>query len=107
MPKTRAQKEETVVKLSEKLGRAKAVVFTDYKGLNMKQLSDLRDKLREQNAELTVTKNTLLKMALAQARGDGEEGSRGEATGSEATEDAPWDTEPAGPRANCERCFLM
>ena len=33
------------------------------------------------------------------ARGDGEEGSRGVAARSEATEDAPRDTEPAGPRA--------
>lgn len=62
--KTRAQKEEQVNKLTEKLSRAKALVFADYKGMTMKQLSDLRDKLREQDAELTVTKNTLLKRAL-------------------------------------------
>ncbi len=64
MAKTRAQKEETVSKLQEKLLKAKSVVFTDYRGLTMKQLSDLRDKLREQNAEFTITKNTLLSRAL-------------------------------------------
>lgn len=64
MAKTRQQKEEQVTKLTEKLGRAKAVVFTDYKGLNMKQLSDLRDKLREVQGEFSVTKNTLLLRAL-------------------------------------------
>ena len=64
MPKTRQQKEETVTKLQDKLSRAKALVFADYKGLNMKQLSDLRKKLREQDAEFTVTKNTLLERAL-------------------------------------------
>ncbi len=64
MPKTRAQKEENVAKLTEKFSRAKSVVFTDYKGLTMKQLSDLRDKLREQQAEFTITKNTLLSRAL-------------------------------------------
>lgn len=64
MAKTRTQKEEAVVKLTEKLGRAKAVVFADYKGLNMKQLSDLRDKLRDQNAEFSITKNTLLNKAI-------------------------------------------
>ena len=63
MPKTRLQKEETVQIIQEKLGRAKSVVFTDYKGLSMKQLSDLRNKLREVNAEFTITKNTLLKHA--------------------------------------------
>ena len=64
MAKTRAQKEELVQKLQEKLGKAKAMVFTDYRGLTMKQLSDLRDKLREQQAEFTITKNTLLERAM-------------------------------------------
>jgi len=65
MPKTRQQKEEAVVKLQEKLGLAKALVFADYKGLTMKQLSHLRNQLREQNAEFSITKNTLLERALA------------------------------------------
>ena len=64
MAKTRAQKEELVQKLQEKLGKAKAMVFTDYRGLTMKQLSDLRDNLREQQAEFTITKNTLLERAM-------------------------------------------
>lgn len=64
MPKTRAQKEELVISLKEKLDKATALVFADYKGLSMKQLSDLRDKLRDQNAEFTITKNSLLKHAL-------------------------------------------
>lgn len=64
MAKTRQQKEEQVTKLSEKLSRAKAVVFADYKGLSMKQLSDLRDKLSEVDGEFSITKNTLLKRAL-------------------------------------------
>ncbi|MDP3973378.1 MAG: 50S ribosomal protein L10 [Candidatus Daviesbacteria bacterium] len=64
MAKTRAEKQDLVQKLQEKLGRAKAVVFADYKGLNMKQLSDLRNQLRDQNAEFTITKNTLLKLAM-------------------------------------------
>ncbi len=64
MPKTRAQKEEQVKVLSEKLSKAKSLVFTDYRGLTMKQLSDLRDKLIEQDAEFTVVKNTLLKLSL-------------------------------------------
>lgn len=63
MPKTRLQKEEAVVMLTDKLNRAKAVVFTDYKGMTMKQLSDLRNKLREVNGEFTIAKNTLLKRA--------------------------------------------
>lgn len=64
MPKTRAQKIETVKILQEKLDKAKSVVFTDYRGLTMKQLSGLRDKLRDLDAEFTITKNTLLDRAL-------------------------------------------
>lgn len=64
MAKTRQQKQETVGKLTEKFSRAKAVVFADYKGLSMKQLSDLRNKLADTNAEFMITKNTLLARAL-------------------------------------------
>jgi len=68
MPKTRQQKEETVVKLQEKLAKAKAVVFADYKGLTMSELSDLRNKLQEQKAEFNITKNTLLELALPSSK---------------------------------------
>lgn len=64
MPKTRAQKEENVQTLTNKLAEAKSVVFADYKGLNMKALSDLRNDLRKQQAEFSVTKNNLLTRAL-------------------------------------------
>lgn len=64
MPKTRVQKEESVVKYTEKLQKAKSVTFVDYKGLNTSQVSILRNTLRDQGAEFTVTKNNLLKLAL-------------------------------------------
>ena len=67
MPKTRDQKEQAVQQFVEKINSSKAVVFTDYKGMTMKQLSDLRDSLSEQNAQFIVTKNTLLKIALKQS----------------------------------------
>jgi len=64
MPKTRIQKEESVKIYTEKLQKARSVVFADYKGLNMSQMSALRNQLRDQGAEFTVTKNNLLKIAL-------------------------------------------
>lgn len=67
MPKTRVQKEEIGVKLQEKLAKAKAIVFADYKGLTMSELSSLRLKLRNQNAEFNITKNTILERALPAA----------------------------------------
>lgn len=71
MAKTRQQKEEAVVKLQEKLSKAKALVFADYKGLSMKQLSELRNKLREQQAEFAITKNTILERALPDSNFEG------------------------------------
>ncbi len=64
MPKTRQQKESQVQNITDKLSRAKSLVFADYKGMTMSQLSDLRKKLREVDSEFTITKNTLLKLSL-------------------------------------------
>lgn len=67
MSKTRAQKEENLKQLTQELQTAKAVVFADYKGMTMSQLSALRDQLSDQSAKFTVTKNTLIKIALKEA----------------------------------------
>ena len=64
MPKTRVQKEQTVTTITDKLGKSKSIIFADYQGMTMTQLSDLRKTLREQGAEFGVTKNNLLKIAL-------------------------------------------
>jgi large subunit ribosomal protein L10 len=67
MPKTKIQKQNTVSELTDKVKSAKSLVFADYQGLTMGQLSELRKSLREQKAEFSVTKNTLLKIALREA----------------------------------------
>lgn len=66
--KNREKKEKIVARLSEKLGRAKALVFTDYQGMTHKQLEDLKKALKAADADLVVAKNTLLKLALNQVR---------------------------------------
>lgn len=68
MPKTRLQKEETVKQLTQSLSEAKSVVFADYQGLTMSQLSEVRGQLSEVGGKLSVTKNNLLKLALANAQ---------------------------------------
>ena len=64
----RAKKEQIVAKLSEKIAKAKSIVFTNYQGLTHKQLEELKKVLKEFNAELVVTKNTLLKIALENSK---------------------------------------
>src|SRR5476649_2111953 len=67
MSKTKAQKITISKDLAENIKSAKAVVFADYQGLTMTQLSDLRNKLEAQDAKFTITKNSLLGFALKDA----------------------------------------
>ena len=68
MNKNRQKKEKIVAKLKEKIGKAKGLVFTNYQGLTHVQLEHLKNKLKSTNAELAVTKNTLLKLSLANSK---------------------------------------
>lgn len=61
---SRAQKEATVASLSEDLKNAKGVVFTQYRGLTVKQLDKIRKTLRAENVKFQVVKVTLLKRIL-------------------------------------------
>lgn len=56
-------KEALVAELSEKLKGVKAAFLADYRGLNVEQANDLRNKLREAGVEYRVIKNTLLRLA--------------------------------------------
>ena len=59
----RSEKEQVIKELKNGFTKAKAVVFTDYRGLTVAQLSDLRRLLREGNFEYKVVKNTLASIA--------------------------------------------
>ena len=54
------QKKQIVKDLNEKFSRSKIVILTDYKGLDVAEMNDLRRKLREAEIEYKVVKNTLL-----------------------------------------------
>ena len=69
MPRARKeQKAEQVELLTEKLKKARVAVLTDYRGLTVSQIQDLRGKLRTGDVEYRVVKNTLARRA-AQAAG--------------------------------------
>ena len=59
---------ETVKSLKEKVAKAKSIVFADYRGLSAGSANDLRAKLKAENAEMLVIKNTLLKVALEEEK---------------------------------------
>jgi large subunit ribosomal protein L10 len=56
-------KKQIVEDLKEKFAATKVVIVTDYKGLNVAQMTELRRKLSEANVEYKVVKNTLLTRA--------------------------------------------
>ena len=61
---TRDRKGELVSEYVEKLRRSQAVIVTEYRGLTVKQIQDLRRELRAADSELLVAKNTLIERAL-------------------------------------------
>ncbi len=56
----KSQKKQLVEELHEKFEKSKIVILTDYKGLNVDKINELRRKLTEANVEYRVVKNTLL-----------------------------------------------
>jgi large subunit ribosomal protein L10 len=61
------RKVTAVAELSEKLSRATSAIVTDYRGLTVKQLEELRATLRTNQVEYIVVKNTLARRAADQA----------------------------------------
>src|SRR3954463_6656024 len=60
----RPDKEQLVVELKEKIGGAQALYYTDFTGLNVKRMTELRRRLRKANVEYVVIKNTLALRAV-------------------------------------------
>lgn len=69
---TREKKEEIVAKLRDIASQAKTLVFANFKGLTVKNQTDMRRALRAQEVGYTVAKKSLMRRALAEAKFDGE-----------------------------------
>lgn len=63
---TRSQKEALLTEYSRVLADTKGVVFIDYKGTPVKELNRLRSDARVAGMSFRVTKNTVLRLALAE-----------------------------------------
>ena len=59
----RKEKEQVISDLSERIKGFRAAVLTSYRGLNVAQLSHLRQRLREEKISYHIVKNTLMKLA--------------------------------------------
>ena len=68
MIRTKAEKQEMVTALTSKLQRSPTVYVTDFTGLDVARITDLRRRLRAAGVEYVVVKNTLARRALADPR---------------------------------------
>ena len=60
------QKKEEVANLAAKMKDAKIILLTDYRGINVADVTGLRAELRKSNSEYRVIKNNITKRALAE-----------------------------------------
>lgn len=58
------QKIKEVDELAEKINKAKVVLLTDYRGINVEDVTGIRAKLRGVNTEYKVIKNNITRRAL-------------------------------------------
>lgn len=60
------QKEEEVKALASQIKEAKLVLLTDYRGINVTDVTNLRSTLRKTNSDYKVIKNNITRRALAE-----------------------------------------
>ena len=61
------QKKKEVSELAEKMKEAKIILLTDYRGINVSDVTKLRAELRNSKSEYRVIKNNITRRALAEA----------------------------------------
>jgi large subunit ribosomal protein L10 len=66
LPVTRQKKGELIEEYRELVRNSGALVFTNYRGISVKQINSLRGKMKDSGGDYVVTKNTLLRVALEQ-----------------------------------------
>jgi large subunit ribosomal protein L10 len=67
MAKTKQQKQQTVKDLTERLKKAKSLVFFNFDNLKVKEVEELRKNCRVENVDYLVAKKTLMKIAFKEA----------------------------------------
>jgi large subunit ribosomal protein L10 len=64
MGRTLENKQQIVEELRQLLGASEMALVLDYKGLSVKEMTDLRTRLQASNGVCKVTKNTLMRRAI-------------------------------------------
>lgn len=66
--KIQESKVKAIEELRESFSAAQDFIFTDYRGLTVEQITNLRKQLRVKNVEYTVVKNNFAKLAFEQMK---------------------------------------
>ncbi|MCI0183858.1 MAG: 50S ribosomal protein L10 [Acidibacillus sp.] len=67
MVSVREEKAAQVAEIADKLSNSKTTIITDYRGLTVAEVTDLRKRLRDAGIEFRVLKNTLVRRATAES----------------------------------------
>jgi len=67
MPKSREQKNDTLKKLKTVFEQAKAVVFANFKGMKVSEITKVRRESKKSQSEFIVAKKTLFRKALSES----------------------------------------
>lgn len=70
MTANKTKKAAIVAEIVEKVGKSKAMVFTNYQGLTHQQLEGFKREIKKADAQFVVAKNTLLRRALSEQKFD-------------------------------------
>ena len=65
-----AAKEATVAELREELANARTMIVSEYRGLTVKEIAEIRRSLRKQDVTYRVIKNRLMRIAADGAVGE-------------------------------------
>jgi large subunit ribosomal protein L10 len=63
-------KEATVAELREELARSSTMIVSEYRGLSVKEIAEIRRALRRQDVRYRVVKNRLMRIAAADTLGE-------------------------------------
>jgi len=66
MANIKEYKVNTVENIKQRLDDARAIILVDYKGINVEEVNNLRNKLRAEKVDYFIAKNTWIKIALNQ-----------------------------------------
>lgn len=63
-------KRETIAELREELASARTMIVSEYRGLTVKELAEIRRSLRKQDVTYRVVKNRLMRIAATDSVGE-------------------------------------